>query len=243
MVVRRPVTRAAAQPKSEERDAASSRLDPSPDRAVRSDADRRSQPPRQRTRLFAPGSAKPRWIKPTAIVVALGLVGLIAFAVVSAMSVSPGSLSNVTSPSSHGVDAKAPTFDLASLNGHGRVRLAGSPGTPQIVNFFASWCSNCIAELHAFGAVSNASTGVRFLGVDVLDPSAALARKLLKDADVRYEIGVDPNGLLAGRYGIAALPVTFFVARTGVVVGELFGQATASELDAWVAKLGGKVGG
>jgi thiol-disulfide isomerase/thioredoxin len=188
------------------------------------------------------GAAERRWVKVAAIVITLALAGFIAFAIDSAVSPKPGSFANVPPASSLGVGAKAPAFDVASLDGDTRVRLAAAEQSPVIVNFFASWCANCVAELHAFGAVSNASSGVRFLGIDSLDSAPVTARKLLQVAEIHYQIGVDRSGSLANRYRIAALPVTFFVSRSGAIDGELFGQATSRELDYWVAKLGGKVG-
>jgi hypothetical protein len=38
---------------------------------------------------------------------------------------------------------------------------------------------------------------------------------------------------------ISGLPVTFFVSRSGVIEGEIFGTATSQELAGWVHSLGG----
>jgi thiol-disulfide isomerase/thioredoxin len=43
----------------------------------------------------------------------------------------------------------APAFSLPSLGGGDTVSLAAFRGTPIIVNFFASWCPDCRAELDA----------------------------------------------------------------------------------------------
>ena len=44
---------------------------------------------------------------------------------------------------------QAPGFDLARLGGGPDVDLSGFLGKPVILNFFASWCPDCQAELSA----------------------------------------------------------------------------------------------
>ena len=110
-----------------------------------------------------------------------------------------------------------------------------------IVNFFASWCANCVAELDAFASVSRQAVGARFVGVDSDDPATATVTALLRKAGIAYPIGVDRSGSIANRYLVAALPITFFIAPNGSVRGEIFGAATVSELRTWVERLGGSI--
>lgn len=61
-------------------------------------------------------------------------------------------------------------FDLPALNGRGRVKLTDFAGQPLVVNFFASWCTSCDAELPGFAKVSKELKGkVHFAGVNALE--------------------------------------------------------------------------
>jgi thiol-disulfide isomerase/thioredoxin len=61
-------------------------------------------------------------------------------------------------------------FDLPALEGEGRIRLADFSGRPVVVNFFASWCTACDAELPGFAAISRELEGeVTFVGVNALE--------------------------------------------------------------------------
>ncbi len=182
-----------------------------------------------------------RLVKPAAIVAALALFGFVTYAVVSAATATPRTFATVPPPSRLGAGRHAPSFTLHELDEARTVVFHGRANTPVIVNFFASWCQDCVAELDAFGNVSNESTGVRFIGIDSLDSNPGLAKRLLGRAHIAYAIGVDSDGTIVGRYLIAALPVTFFVSKSGVVEGEIFGAATSRELTAWVLRLGGSV--
>ena len=58
-------------------------------------------------------------------------------------------------------------FDLPALQGDGRIRLADFEGTPVVVNFFASWCTACDAELPGYAKVARELDGqVAFVGVN-----------------------------------------------------------------------------
>jgi cytochrome c biogenesis protein CcmG, thiol:disulfide interchange protein DsbE len=186
-----------------------------------------------------PGNQLNRFIKPAAIVATLALVGFLSYAVYSAETPNPRTFPAQPPPTRLRDGRHAPSFELRGLGDTGLVAFRGRASTPVIVNFFASWCSDCVAELDAFGKISNESTGVRFIGVDSLDSDPSLAMRLLARAHIRYPIGVDRNGAVTDRYLISGLPVTFFVSRSGVIEGEIFGTATSQELAGWVHSLGG----
>jgi len=183
------------------------------------------------------------WTRALVIGACVALVGFVVYAVVAATTTtanpSSGTFPKVPAPSALGAGHRAPSFELSRL-GYGTAVSLGNRTLPVVINFFASWCHDCVAELHAFGEVANRSSGVRFVGIDALDPSPKTALKLLHSAHIRYPVGVDRNGNVVDRYLISALPVTFFVSRSGVVAGELFGTATVRALTEWVRYIGGK---
>ena len=133
----------------------------------------------------------------------------------------------------------APEFSLPRLGGGPPVSLSADKGHPVVLNFFASWCSDCRAELGAFAQVSNHPHGtVRFLAVDTNDTDTAKARSLLAHAGDRYPVGVDADAAVAnGSYLVEALPVTVYISASGHIVGESFGTQTARSLTAWTHAL------
>ncbi|HLN16855.1 MAG TPA: TlpA disulfide reductase family protein [Acidimicrobiales bacterium] len=134
----------------------------------------------------------------------------------------------------------APAFTLTRLGGGAPVALASTRGTPVIVNFFASWCDNCRAELAAVATVARSASGrVAVVGVDTSDTSSTSAEHLLLGAGATFPVGVDPAGALASRWRISVLPVTYFLNRRGQVEGEAFGAQTVASLDRWVSTLTG----
>ncbi|MGH9919421.1 MAG: TlpA family protein disulfide reductase [Nitrososphaerales archaeon] len=180
-----------------------------------------------------------RYVKPLALVACVALVGFIAFAVVSASSHPARSFPAVPPASRLAHGEAAPAFRASRLGGGAEVSFTGRSPLPTVVNFFASWCTDCVAELDAFGAVSRHTPGTRFIGVDSDDPNQKAAEQLLRRAGISYSVGVDGSGAIANRYLVAALPVTFFISASGSVESALFGAASASELRAGIARLHG----
>jgi thiol-disulfide isomerase/thioredoxin len=124
----------------------------------------------------------------------------------------------------------APNFVLSRLDRAGRLELASLRGKAVVLNFWASWCYPCNKEAPALERAWQRHDGdVVVLGVDVND-FAGDARKFMRRHGVTYPIVHDNKNVTEPKYGVAALPETFFVDRTGRVVGHVAGQVSESDL-------------
>lgn len=178
----------------------------------------------------------------TAMIVA----GFVAFAVTRASrSIPSGSGAVILPPGSslHPGTAVPVHFSLARLGGGKPVDLAALVGhRPTVVNFFASWCPDCVAELGALASVWRADRpSVDFVGLDTNDPNPTLARALLSRAGADYPVGIDSTvsrDSVGQAWGLAnGLPVTFFLDRKGTIVLEVLGQESHATLSRRVAEL------
>lgn len=192
----------------------------------------------------APDNGRRRGIdrpfKIVTLVVGLALVGFVAFVVTTSLGsrATPASTFPQTAPTSLPRGTLAPAFSLPRLGGGTPVTLAATRGRPAIVNFFASWCSHCRAELRAVATVATAAGGkVSVVGVDTSDADQARVRQLLANAGATYPVGVDPKGHVATEYRLTGLPVTYFLDARGRVAGVAFGAQTTASLDRWVHRL------
>jgi thiol-disulfide isomerase/thioredoxin len=122
------------------------------------------------------------------------------------------------------------------------ISLAALRGRPVVVNFFASWCQPCLAELPRFArAWEQVGSRVAFVGVDVNDsPAHALA--LVRADHVGYPVGADPEDTAALRLHLVGLPTTVFIGANGRVVDSHTGEVSTAELDHWLGRLGAPAG-
>ena len=179
---------------------------------------------------------------PVKLVIAMGAVTVAFVLVVYAVIVSLGATkapvaSAPVKPTISNLSGKAaPAFSLPTLFGKGSLSLASFRGHPVVLNFFASWCSPCKAELPFFATTAKASSSkVDFIGIDEND-SASSARALVTRDRVAYSLVSDSNGAMSGPYGLYGLPTTFAIGANGKVVAEVAGQISQSQLNQLVSE-------
>jgi thiol-disulfide isomerase/thioredoxin len=133
-----------------------------------------------------------------------------------------------------------PTVDLVDDDGD-PISTADLVGTPLVVNVWNSTCAPCRRELPDFAAVhADVGDEVRFVGVNNLDtPEVNLS--FARDRGVRYELLRDTQDAFASEVGIAALPVTLFVAPDGTILRQT-GVLEEDDLRAIIDELFGSDG-
>jgi cytochrome c biogenesis protein CcmG/thiol:disulfide interchange protein DsbE len=139
-------------------------------------------------------------------------------------------------------------WDLPTIDGTGRVRLADFKGKPVVVNFFASWCEPCKAELPEFVDASRTLDGkVAFVAVNSKEITAsagiALARsKGLSEAGITLarDVGGKSRSGLHDSYEVRdAMPVTAFYDATGKLKYVAPGQLNRDKLSSRLQELFG----
>lgn len=108
--------------------------------------------------------------------------------------------------------------------------LAARSDKPIVLNFFASWCPSCVAELPDFEqAHQEFADQVDFVGVANRDrPSDALA--LIEQTGVTYDVLGDPDGELFQSFGALGMPTTVFLSPEGEVLKTFSGVLTTDAL-------------
>ena len=119
--------------------------------------------------------------------------------------------------------------ELETLDG-GTTTLADYRGKPLVLNFFASWCPPCLAEMPGFERVHQDLAGrVGFLGVNLQD-RVTDGRAVVEQTGVTYDIARDPDGDLFAAFGGIAMPTTVFIDADGNIVDVQSGELSAGGL-------------
>lgn len=110
-------------------------------------------------------------------------------------------------------------------------------GRPLVVNFFASWCAPCLAELPGFERVHQDLAGrVAFLGLNLQDRPDD-GRRVVGRTGITYDVGRDPAGELFRAFEGLAMPTTAFVDAEGRVVDVHSGELSAGALEGKIESL------
>jgi len=107
---------------------------------------------------------------------------------------------------------------------------------PTVVNFFASWCAPCVAEMPAFESVfQDVGDEVAFVGVAVSDRTAD-ARRIVEETGITYPWARDERGDVANAAKVSNMPATMFVDADGEVVTVHSGALGPDELRDLIAE-------
>jgi cytochrome c biogenesis protein CcmG/thiol:disulfide interchange protein DsbE len=163
--------------------------------------------------------------------VVAAVLPIILLAVLAAMLALRGG----TSPTAIG--SQAPDFSVTDLDGN-PIQLASLRGQPVIVNFWASWCVPCVDEFPLLRDAHerNADDGLVVVGIVYQDRSQAAAQFMSRQG-ATWAAAADPDGRVAGAYGVIGPPETFLIGRDGRITARALGQFTAAWLDEKVAAI------
>ncbi len=120
---------------------------------------------------------------------------------------------------------KAEDFELEGIGG-GSVRLSALRGKVVILNFWATWCPECIEEMPALDGLYREfkDKGLIVLGISI-DRKASTVADFLKKRPVSYPILLDSRGeVFVKRYTLVGIPVTFLIDREGYIVEKAIGK-------------------
>ncbi len=91
---------------------------------------------------------------------------------------------------------------------------------PMVVNVWASWCLPCRAEAPLLREAARHFEGqVTFIGVDVQDKPAEAAAFIAEFGLDEFDHVADPDRSIPALLGGSGVPITYFVAADGEIVG------------------------
>ncbi len=112
----------------------------------------------------------------------------------------------------------APDFHLAGLDGK-PVTLAGSKGKVVLVNFWATWCGPCRAEIPDLVELQKKyKDRLQILGLVVDDDDLDAIKKFATRFGINYPVALATNDIRIQYGGIPALPTSFVLDSEGRVV-------------------------
>lgn len=128
----------------------------------------------------------------------------------------------------------APEFTLAGPNGTA-IRLGDYRGKKAVfLNFWASWCPSCQAEMPTMERVHQEfrDRGVEILAVSIdQDPKAAEA--FMERHRLTFPIAFDPKMEVADRYLVKFIPTHYFIDREGRIVSKEVGPREWGDPSTW----------
>jgi thiol-disulfide isomerase/thioredoxin len=112
----------------------------------------------------------------------------------------------------------APDFKIEDLEGK-PLTLAEAHGKVVLLNFWATWCGPCRAEIPDLIALQNKyKDRLQVIGLTVDDDDAGVIKRVVARTGINYPVAMAPPDVRMKYGGIAALPTSFVLDHEGRVV-------------------------
>ena len=128
-------------------------------------------------------------------------------------------------------------FTLEMVDGD-RVSLENYEGQVVLINFWATWCPPCRAEIPDLEAtyLARREDGFVVLGVNVEEPRATV-EQFMDEIEMTYPVLLDEGGQVLKMYRANGLPMSVLVDQEGVIQVRHVGYLTAEQLENYLADL------
>ena len=136
------------------------------------------------------------------------------------------------------VIAKAPVWKLKDIEGH-EVNSADFKGKVVVIDFWATWCPPCRAEIPNYIALQKkyADQGLVINGISVDENGAEAVTPFAKAKGINYKMLLAEDSVVATFGGIDGIPTTFLIDREGNIRDKKVGMAEAADYEKRVVGL------
>ena len=137
-----------------------------------------------------------------------------------------------------GQDARAPSLTLKSIEGR-TVRLSDYRGKVVLINFWATWCPPCRAEIPDLAKLQReyGKDGLQIIGVTYQPEPLAHVRRFTRKLKVNYPIVLGTSETKAGFSPDETLPLTVIIDREGTIRGNIAGILLPEEFNVQIKPL------
>lgn len=136
-----------------------------------------------------------------------------------------------------------PDFTVTDNDGK-LVSLSDYFGTPIVLNFWATWCGPCRAELPAFDkAYAEYGDEVALLMVNLTDgirDTEAGVAQFVAENGYSFPVYLDKEGSAANAYELYSIPMTVFINADGSLMDYRIGELSEEVLEDCISQLIGK---
>jgi peroxiredoxin len=120
----------------------------------------------------------------------------------------------------------APDFELTTLAGE-TVKLSDYKGKKVILNFWATWCPPCKAEMPHMQKFyeQNEKNGIEIVAVNLtnLDKGQTEIENFVKEYGLTFDIPLDEEGTIGAQYQAFSIPTSYIIDSKGIIMKKIIG--------------------
>lgn len=118
----------------------------------------------------------------------------------------------------------APDFQLEDTTGK-KFSLSDLRGKVVLVNFWATWCPPCRAEMPSMEKLNQAMVGEDFvmLAINIEENARTVVPAFLEKSPHTFSVLYDDLGVVQKLYGVYRFPESFVIRKDGIIDDKVFG--------------------
>ena len=131
----------------------------------------------------------------------------------------------------------APEFTVTDIDGK-KLALSDYKGKVVLLDFWATWCTPCRAEIPHFVEMQQkyGPQGFQVVGIS-MDDDAEPVKEFYRQFNMNYPVAVGDDKLAQSFGGVLGLPVNFIIDREGRIHAKYLGATDVSVIDKAVSDL------
>lgn len=120
--------------------------------------------------------------------------------------------------------AMAPDFTFPDMNGK-PVSLSQHRGKVVFLNIWATWCGPCRIEMPAMEKLYQKFKKKDFviLAISIDRQRESVVRPFINELGITFPVLLSPDGSIQKMYMVNALPASFIINKSGLIVAEIIG--------------------
>ncbi|HEY4552614.1 MAG TPA: redoxin domain-containing protein [Bacillaceae bacterium] len=121
---------------------------------------------------------------------------------------------------------EAPDFELTTLDGEA-AKLSDYRGKKVILNFWATWCPPCKAEMPHMQNFyeENKDQGIEILAVNLtnIDKGSGAIKSFVDEYGLTFPIPLDEEGMIGAQYQAFTIPTSYIIDSNGIITKKIVG--------------------